>query len=314
MQAFHARGIALLTALVLLAITSAIAFAMSFDTGLAIRRAAGAIAQEQAAQLATAAEALAARVLAEQLEDSSVAIHARQNWAGRLGPIEVAPGAVLEAQLQDLQGRFNVNSLIQSEGTADPAAMRVFGELLQRLELEPRWVSAVVDWIDADTLSLEGGAEDLSYSALTPGYRPPNRPLTSISEILSLDGFGIERYRKLAPHITALPRDAGLNVCSATGPLLDAISGEQQWSEAEESLQRNRDSDCFPRLDAIRNGYSSPEEFATLEAALGLGETSRYFQLESRVTVGTSIHTLYSLLRYDTESRQMRVILRHTAP
>lgn len=307
-------GVALLTALILLAVTSAIAFAMSFDTGLAIRRSAGAVATEQAAQLAAAAEALAAELLAEQLEDSTATVHGGQNWASQFGPVEIVPGAILEARLQDLQGRFNINALVSADGSPAPRARETFIALLTSIEVEADLADQIIDWLDPNTIAVTGGAEDARYSGLVPGYRTPNRSLTSTSELLQLPQMDLPRYRRLEPHITALPRDAGLNVCTASGALLDALAGETQWGEALEALQRNRGDGCFPRLDALRNAARSPDEFAALASELALGETSRYFALESRITVGTSTHTLYSLLRHDGQARQVRVILRQTAP
>jgi general secretion pathway protein K len=307
-------GIALLTALIVLAITSALAYALSADTGLAIRRTAGGAAQEQAREISAAAEALAGSVLRDALEDPNAAVHGTQRWARPYGPIELIPGYVMEAQLSDLEGRFNLNALINADGRPNELARRTFERLLQNLELEPQWAAKIIDWIDVDDQPLDGGAEVASYSGLTPGFRPANRILTSTSELLAIEGFDVERYRKLEPHITSLPRDAGLNLCSATGPLLDALSNERQWSGAEDALRRNRESACFPQLDVFRNTLTDPSEFDALRSALGLGERSRYFGLHSYISSGRSSYTSFSLLRYEgPPSGQFRVLLRHTA-
>jgi len=299
----------------MLAITSAIAYALSADTGLAIRRTAGSTSQEQAREITSAAEAVAVSVLREPLEDPSASIHPAQVWAQPYGPIELIPGYVMEARLVDLQGRFNLNSLVKADGLPNEPARRVFERLLLGLEIEPLWAARVTDWIDGDDQPLEGGAEVSYYSGLSPARRPANRPLTSPSELLALEGFGIELYRRLEPHVTALPRDAGLNLCSASGPLLDALTGERQWTEAEQALQSNRQSDCFPRLDVLRNSLPNPSEFEALRTSLAIGEHSRYFGLFAYVSSGGSGYTSYSLLRHEGPGAgQFRVLLRHTAP
>ncbi len=313
--AIRSGGIALLTALIVLAITSALAYALSADTGLAIRRTAGGTAQEQAREISAAAEALASSILRDALEDQNAAVHGAERWARPYGPIEIIPGYVMEAEVSDLEGRFNLNTLINADGRPNELARRTFERLLQNLELEPQWAAKIIDWIDLDDQPLDGGAEVAVYSGLTPGFRPANRMLTSTSELLAIEGFDLARYRKLEPHITTLPRDAGLNLCSATGAVLDALSNERQWSGAEDALQRNRESACFPRLDVFRNTLVDPTEFDALRSALGLSERSRYFGLRSYISSGRSGYTSFSLLRYEgPPSGQFRVLLRHTAP
>jgi general secretion pathway protein K len=311
----RSQGIALLTALIVLAITAALAYALTADTGLAIRRTAGSASQEQAREISAATEALAASLLREALEDPSASLHGAQRWARPYGPVEIIPGYLMEARLVDLQGRFNVNALVNADGRPNELARRTLERLLQNVALEPQWAPKIIDWLDPDDQPLDGGAEASNYSALTPGYRSANRIITSTSELLAIEGFDLDRYRKLEPHISALPRDAGVNLCNATGPLLDALTGERQWSGAEESLQRNRQAGCFPRSEVLRNSLADPAEFDALRSALGIGERSRYFGLFGYVSSGRSGYTSFSLLRHDEPGTgQIRVLLRHTAP
>jgi len=123
------------------------------------------------------------------------------------------------------------------------------------------------------------------------------------------------RFARLAPHVAALPRDASINLCTATPALLDALADERQWLGAEDALARNRERDCFPRRDAFKASLASPEAFDRMDRALGLGERSRYFQLQTTTLVGTASFSLYSLLRYETAPPgppRLRVMLRRT--
>jgi general secretion pathway protein K len=304
--------VALLTAVVLVALATVVAAAIAFDTALSARRGGGAAAQDQAVLIAGAAEAFAAQVLVGALGEGSAVIHPGQAWAQPIGPLEALPGAALQASMSDLQGRFNLNSLVDRNGVRDDVAVRVFERLLANLGLEPDWATAMVDWIDRDLNPGPGGAEDGVYTSETPSYRPPNRPITSTSELLALKDFGAERYARLAPFVAALPRDAPLNVCSASGPLLDALTGEQQWTRAPESLARNRAGRCFPRLDAFRATFADATAFERVQGSLGLAERSAWFQLRSVATIGTSEFALYSLLRYEggAGSPRVRVVTR----
>lgn len=309
------QGVALLTALILLALMTAIATVLSRDTGLSIRRQQGAIAQDQAWQLVGATEALASWALRDELIDPAMRIHYGQRWSQPVGPLEPIPGYLLEAQLEDLQGRFNLNSLIDREGRVDPIALRYFERLLVTLGLEVDWGERLADWMDADDQPLPRGGEEGYHSSASPPARPPNQGLITASEILALPGFGMERFLRLAPHIAALPPDAGLNLCTATAAVLDSLSGEQQWMSQTDMLQRSQRERCFPGKEAMRNAVGDAVRFTELERSLGLGENSRYFGLRSWVQIGSVDYALYSVLKF--ESRQdsaphVSVLIRET--
>lgn len=310
------RGVAMLAALILVAIATGLATVIFFDTGLLLRRTEGSSAQDRAQLLAGGAEALAADLLREELDTGTTPVHAAQRWAIPLGPIEVADAGAVQGHLIDLEGRFNLNSLVAADGRIDPVALEVFERLLRNVDIEPVWALRLADWLDADDQPLGGGAEDDLYTGLQPGYRPPNLPITSVGELLWLDGFDEARLARLAPHVTALPRDAGINLCNATPALLDALLNERQWVGAEESLARARQRNCFPRRDDFRTAIGDSVGFDRLDKALGLGERSRYFQLRSVAVVGTATFSLYSLLRYENsppEPPRLRVLRRQLA-
>jgi len=310
------RGVALLTALIVVAIAAAIASVIFFDTGLLLRRSEGSVAREQASQLAGAAEAAAARILREELDAGSTPIHPAQRWSTPLGPVEIEHAGIVKGQLIDLQGRFNLNSLRDRNGRIDPEALALLERLLVILELEPVWAAKIADWIDADDVPVSGGAEDDLYTSMAPGYRPLNRSLTSVSELMLLPDFDSARYARLAPHVSALPRDASINLCSATAALLDAMSEERQWVGAEPSLALNRERGCFPREDVFRSSLKDAAAFLRLQQSVGVSERSRYFQLRTEAVIGTTQFSLYSLMRYEATPPSppgVRVLLRQTA-
>lgn len=311
----RSRGIALLVALILVALATAIAGAIVFDTGLGLRRAEGGAAQDQALQLTAGAEAIAAQILVEELAAGNATVHEGQRWRNPIGPLEPIEGVRVTAQLLDLQGRFNLNSLVTAEGRVDPQALEVFRRLLTGLELEPEWAERMADWIDTDDQALPGGAEDAVYSSSIPSYRTPNRPITSVTELLALGDLGAERYGRLAPHVAALPRDAAINVCTASAELLDALSGERQWRDAPDALRRGRERGCFPGLEALRTTLGR-ERYEALDRSVGLGDRSTHFRLDVQTVVGSTESTLYSLLRATTAAEgpsRVRVMSRQFA-
>jgi general secretion pathway protein K len=301
------RGIALITAMVLVAIAAVLATAIGFSSAMAARRATTVFGADQSLLAGEGAEAMAAYVL-KQSTTGSAAISLDQAWAQPYGPFELGEGVTLEfAQIEDQQGKFNINNLA-SGGATDPTAVAQFTQLLTVLGLESKWAGILADWIDADDLpNSPDGAEDSVYLTQTPPYRTANMPVSSISELLAMPGFGRDRYNKLAPYISALPPGKPINICTASGVLLDALSGKTEYSTDASVLATGRkDKGCFPTMAVFTAGATTQ---AQAQFAGRIVTISSYFRLRSVITIGTARFTLYSLLYVDPTG-QIRPILR----
>jgi len=289
------RGVILISALIITAMAAVVAAALFFDTGLLARRAAANFGLEQALQLGQGAEALAAQGLREDTDQTDTP---EDSWAQKVEPVEVEVGLTLEAQLHDLSGRFNVNSLVNADGERNENAMRVFARLLELAGLERRWADMVADWIDPDTQPAPDGGEDGLYQMQQPAHRAANLAITSTSELLQMPGFTQEMYRKLAPHITALPASARtINVCMADGMVLDALfalhatdQNHEEYSRlTAEELTERRDGSCYPQRSGLTTGQPAMQQMSV--------ERTNWFRLETWVTIGTAQFALYSLMQ-----------------
>jgi general secretion pathway protein K len=115
---------------------------------------------------------------------------------------------------------------------------------------------------------------------------------------MSLPGFGAERYAKLRPYVTALPVGTKLNVCTAPGVVVDALSeSSREFSLSPEDLTRRREGGCFPTLADLRGSLGQSAYDAVKDS---LSESSSYFGSTVWVTIGTTDFTLYSLLVRNT--------------
>jgi general secretion pathway protein K len=210
----------------------------------------------------------------------------------------------MQGSLEDMQGRFNLNSLARTGAdgvTEDPLPLQQFQRLLVSVGVEPRWAGLARDWLDQDdVVGNPDGAEDAVYTSQTPPYRTGNWPMMSPSELMNLPGFGADRYRKIAPYVTALPSaNTKINLCTAPAlvleSLVEGLNGE--WSNSPAVLTNGRKTGCFPDVQTFTNVATS---FGGPKAMLGLGTPlgtqSQYFELTTRVTLGTTEFTLYSLL------------------
>jgi general secretion pathway protein K len=305
------RGIALLVAILLVALGTIIAAAVAYENAMTVRRGIATFAFDESVLIGQGAEALAAYGLRQfwQGDQKNHVFYTNQGWDKPIGPIEVVPGVMLVASLEDLQGRFNLNNLVNSDGKANALQLAAFTKLLETLGLETKWAGYLVDWIDADNVpSIPDGAEDSVYTGQTPPYRQPNRYITSITELLALPGFDRDRYLKLAPYVTALPRAqlTPINVCTAPPAVLDAFlpPGRSEFGSDPEALARHRANSlaCSPTLDDYQAAFDQKVwngSNGQPGASQAFRMTSNYFRLTSVVTIGSAEFNLYSLLYLD---------------
>ncbi len=306
------RGVALIIALILVALATILASKLSFDGFLEQRRTVGMLAAEQALHFGMGAEALAADVLIQDAQSSPTLTILSAPWAQATQPLPITPEdnpegepiGALQGALEDMQGRFNLNSLARlgpDNKTEDPRPLEQFQRLLASVGVEPKWAGLARDWIDPDSdVSSPDGAEDSVYTSQTPPYRTGNWPLMSPSELMNLPGFGADRYRKIAPYVTALPNaNTTINICTAPAlvleSLVEGLNGE--WSGNPTILTNGRKTGCFPDKTTFTNvatSFAGPKAMANIGTPIDT--RSSYFQLTTRVTLGTSEFTLYSLL------------------
>jgi general secretion pathway protein K len=308
------RGVALIIALILVALATILATKLTFDGWLEQRRTTGVLAAEQALHFAMGAEALAADVLGQTAQSGSTAqMTLAQPWAQATQPLPLTPEndpegepiGTLQGSLEDMQGRFNLNNLVATvttdgKQTLDPRPLEQFTRLLILVGLESKWAGIARDWIDADDVpGPQDGAEDAVYTAQTPPYRTGNWPMTSPSELMNMPGFGADRYRKIAPYVTALPLVSSaptpINICTAPAYVLQSLAENMSGEFTPELLASSRKAGCFPDMTALGGTLGGQTGLAKIAGMYA--ETSFYFRLTTRVTLGTTEFTLYSLLK-----------------
>jgi len=341
------RGIAMLVAILLVALGTIIAAAVAYESAMTARRGTATFSFDEALLVGEGAEALAAYGLKAVMDQSKPGasgakeINPTQPWAQPVGPLEVVPGVTLEASLEDMQGRFNLNWLVDSGqspsggnnstnngtnlnnpppipggtgSTPNAGAIKAFNKLLESVGIEPKWADLLVDWIDSDNLPQSQGAEDSAYLGQNPPYLAANRYFTSTSELLALPNFGHDNFAKLAPYISALPPGTKLNICTASAYVLDAFATQTTFTtDGGAGLEKNREgaAGCFPDLNTYKQNLDANDQKLAGDKFV---QTSQYFRLSSLVTIGTTEFNLYSLLFMDQQGNYIHPVERSFSP
>jgi general secretion pathway protein K len=307
------RGVALIIALILVALATILATKITFDGYMERRRATGMLATEQAFHFAMGAEALAADALNQELgQNGNTEVTLAQPWAQPVAPMQITPEenpegepiGALTGGLEDMQGRFNLNNLanlIQPGNRPDPVPLEQFQRLLASVGLEPKWAQLARDWITpGDVPGGPDGAKDAVYTAQDPPYRTGEWPMTSPTELMALPGFGIDKYRMLAPYVTALPTaKAKINLCTAPDRVLESLAPNLNGEFVNNpEMITARKAGCFPEVALVQNYVGKQTDISGLVTT-----TSTYFRLTTRVTLGTTEFTSYSLLQRNASGK-----------
>ncbi len=287
------RGVALITAILITALVSSVALSLAWDNALDMRRTMTLLYRDQAVQVAIGAESWIQSILRDDLAETDTD-HLGEIWASELPGLPVQSDVVqgeLFGSIEDLQGRFNVNNLIDQNGDVDELALEQFQRLLIALELDPRIAGIAADWLDANQeAGFPDGAEDAIYTGFIPAYRTPNLAITNATELAALEGVDKASFDILAPHIVALPGRTGINVNTATAAVLQSLDENLSTSDVE-SLISEREDGGFADLQSTFSTLVAPEILPQLE------ETTSYFQLRLVVQIATVRIIYFSTLQ-----------------
>ena len=288
MQILKDRGVALITAMLISALAAMVAANLAWDNAIDVRRTMMLLNRDQAVQVALGAESWIMNILREDLEAGQTD-HLGELWASQLPPLPIDNGDVF-GTIEDLQGRFNVNNLIDNEGKIEEESLEQFRRLLSALGVDPRFAGITADWIDADReASFPDGAEDSIYTGMIPSYRTANQTISAVSELAAIEGMDRATFTLLEPHIAALPGRTAVNVNTATPPVLLSLDENMTVADVE-SLVTEREAAGFTDIETSFASLVTPDVLNRLE------DSTQYFRLKVVVRIDTVRVTLYSVL------------------
>ncbi|WP_252274064.1 type II secretion system minor pseudopilin GspK [Pseudomonas subflava] len=290
------NGVALITVLLVVALVTVVCAALLMRQQLAIRSTGNQLLVRQAQYYAEGGELLAKAMLRRDLTEGQVD-HLAEPWANPGLRFPLDEGGELRLRIEDLSGRFNLNSLAAGGQAGEQALLRL-RRLLQRLQLTPAYADRLQDWLDGDQEpSGMAGAEDDQYLLLKPPYRTGPGRIADASELRLLLGMSEVDYRRLAPFVSALPSQVELNVNTAGAQVLASL-GENIPESALKTAIEGRG----------RTGYRDPGAFVQQLGAYavspqGLSTASQYFRVTTEVLLGDRRQVLASYLQRGNDGR-----------
>jgi general secretion pathway protein K len=296
------RGVALVTALLIVALVVAIAASLNLGQQVWLRQMQNISDRAMANSIRHAA--LDGMCFLLEKDGKANAYDGETDlWAekGMAWPVE---GGMASFSVEDAQGRFNLNSLVMPGG-AQPnnEAGQVFVNMLTLLGLDVSLKEKLTDWIDTDNMTRPSGADDTDYLSLPKPHRAANQNLASVDELRLVMGFDEEVVEKLRPYVIALPQnDTIINLNTAPDIVLAAVV--TGWTAAQ----------AQPAVELLkRKPLTEPNQINQLTqgaplATSAYGVTTNYFLVTVNVNYGRFQRKTTALVRRDAGSKMAQVL------
>ncbi len=280
------KGIALISVLLVFALASLLIGHLVTAAARDLQRSANYQGARQAFWYAMGGETLGRQILHEDYQqdvdaDAEPSDGLVDNWAQPLEEFEIDQGA-LRLQINDLQARFNLNNIIDQNGTVDSKQQQQLVWLLETLDVPTNLAAVIVDWLDKDEVTSSGGKEDDLYLEKTPAFVSANTAMADVSELRQLDGMTTEYYQRLAPYVTALPKSTDAQPgaeSKATSININTVS-EQVFSSFGENISLSQAQSVLSAQ--LSKKYTAQNEFDPSSfggISTNISYTSEYFEI-----------------------------------
>jgi general secretion pathway protein K len=315
------RGIAILSVLVIAVLVVTLAAVIFARQSRAVRQTDNFQSLERSWQYVLMMEQYAGLQLQLDAKDNKYDA-LTDRWAQRLPTqtLTEESGAIVKfsGKLEDMQGRFNLNNVINHEGEQsgklDGAALGLLKPFVTDAGLPAGFTDAVADWLDSNQQpqGLDGAERDYYLSSAIP-YLPADTTIADPSELRLVRLEMLEPAEKnkalnrLLATVTALPfKKTTINPNTASKEVLKAL--------------RLTDTQITQMLDKrkLQQAYKSKAEFQQ-DMAFATGKddvlinsfdvTSQYFRLTGEVQINHARVFVNSLLLRDPKGT-VRVIMR----
>lgn len=297
------RGVAIIMVLLVFFMAAVIISGILLQQHYAIKQSAYLFSTLQSEQYAFGTEARARQILYRDATDANNTKgidFLGEEWAAPRNEFPIDQGKLFY-RIEDLQGRFNLNNLVEG-----PEWVTRFQMLLATLQINTAYAQRLADWMDEDSETSGGsGAEDNEYLLLTPPYRTANQTIKDVSELRLLLGMKEKEYQALLPYVSALPTSTSININTVSPRLLRILAPEMSGVVLESIVGQQK-----------RKGFNTVEEFLVLDgipASLKdngtLGVSTQYFAVYTEVLFDDRRTELKSVL-YRQSSGNIRLVSR----
>lgn len=314
------KGFALLTVLMIVALIAMMGSQLLYDQHTNIKRSSHMLHQAQSFAVQWGFESWVKEILIQDAEDNTYDSQ-NEHWGQIVGPMPYE-GGELSARLIDLQGRLNLNNVMDVAGATnaeEQARQRaVWGSVLKRYAeqnaLNESFADVVTDWVDTDDIPSAYGAESNQYLLRKPAYSAADQPMVMLSELKLMEGLRDltrEQWVSLQQDLTALPRVTSINVNTAERRVLIALADWLTEEVADRWINERLISPAEKMeqfIDFAADSTGIPAE--TIKKDLPdwmISVNSQYFLLNTQVDYGESQQGLSAIFFRESNDKVVLV-------
>ncbi|OQX10161.1 MAG: hypothetical protein BWK73_21050 [Thiothrix lacustris] len=308
------RGIAILTVLVMVALVMTLAAVIFARQSRAVRQQDNYQSLERAWQYALSLEQFVGMELQRDAKSNQYDA-LNEGWATVLPSLPIEEGSGVKVgefsgKLEDLQGRYNLNNVINEEGLLRPDQQIALQRVVSSAKLPAGFASAVVDWLDKNEVIFDGeGAESDYYLSSAIPYRAANMAFSDVSELrlLRLELPNEDKtaaLQRLQAMVTTLPVQAmvtTVNANTASAEVLEALGLSEQQAAL---IVGERKTDPYETAQDLADKADLTPDQKPL-----FGVSSQYFRLQGEVRMGRARVHLNSVF-FRAPNKPIRVIMR----
>ncbi|MCR6476363.1 type II secretion system minor pseudopilin GspK [Variovorax sp. ZS18.2.2] len=310
------RGMAVVSALLIVAVIAALAAGLLGRQSAFIRTTQGDQSRVQARWLLRGEIGEAQRVLrAEALRDVTTRLDGlwNQPFARQASGQVAADGGRLVSEITDEQGKFNLRNLVDAVGV-DPAEVEVFTRLCATVGVPPRQAQAIMRRVilslgDAESQAPGDVTQEVRTRAAKAAAalglpaelpRAPTAPRPRVVEdLLAVPGMDPAMLARLAPFVTVLPQRTWINANTASAELIAAGVPGLSLDRARALLAARDRGQWFVNRGDFVNRLRMP---ALDLNEMRMGITSNWFRVASVLDTARTKFVQVALLHDDKTS------------
>lgn len=308
------RGIAIISALLIVTVVAVIAAGMLSRQGVFTRALEAEQFRVQGSQVLLGGLEAGRRVLWIAGQQDSVT-RLDQVWNQPVGSFGLsAVGQGLEARLQDQQGKFNLHNLLLNE-RIDSGQLRSFERLCDMIGIDPAVARRISARVIASFAHFPEGADNLATGRDAGGFsnlpdaasRPVPASVPMLSQLSDLRGIaGVDEavLAQLERYVSIIPGNTWVNSNTASAEVLAAVVPGLALERARTLVQERDRGQWFINRGDFVNRLRLPQVSVD---RLNVGITSEWFLYQGQTRQDRRRSSLEALL-YRSQHEMPRVI------
>lgn len=238
-------------------------------------------------------------------------------------PFSVGDGSC-SVTITEETGKLNVNMLIDKNGKPDRTRIDQLLRLIdllkkqhpEQLDIGYGLVPSIIDWTDSDEEITylpfikheNSGAESGFYNQLEKPYKCKDAPLDTTEELLLVKGITPQIFELLRDHVTVYG-DGKININDASKPVIESLSENIDPVLAQMIIDRQKFGSVNDVAELREIPGMTDSVYNKIKKLVTTGAAGQYYHVLSRGTVGQIDRTVTAIIKRDTETKNVEVLL-----